>query len=151
MPTEFEQVQRYFWERFGRGQEIVFATSSENIVTARTISAIPLNGKICFPTWSSTIKYSRLTENENVALSLAAIQMTGIAKDIGHPNNSENKEFSDKFRATFPTGFDEFCESPEAVIIEITPKEVMFDQNETGDMFKADFTKQTAENLGYKE
>jgi len=147
----FNDVETYFWERIDKGMHIVIATSAKDKVTARTVTVVPLNNKLYFPTWSNTTKYEQITANNNVALSLDAIQLTGTAADVGHPNDEKNKEFSKRFKDTFPTGFDEFCTSEYAVVIEISLEDVMFNQVGTGEMYKADLKEKTFDELGYTE
>lgn len=147
----FNDVENYFWERIDKGMHLVIATSANNKVTARTVTVIPYNKKLYFPTWNNTIKYSQIKENNNVALSVDAIQLTGTAVDVGHPKEEKNKEFSRIFRDTFPDGFDEFITSNEAIVVEITLDDVMFNQVGSGEMYKASLTEKTFVDLGYTE
>jgi general stress protein 26 len=98
---------------------IVLATSSDNIVTARSMSYILMNKKIYFQTSTSFLKYKQIVNNPNVALCVDNIQVEGIAKILKHP--FEEKEFAELYKKVHKGSFENYSHMNVAIVIEVEP------------------------------
>lgn len=143
----YEATAKKFWDMLAKGIEIVIATADGNDVTARTVSAVPLEGKLYFSTFDSSLKYAQIGKNPQVAFCVGPIQLKGTARIMGSPEMAENKAASDAIMAAFPDDYAVFSKAPGVVLVEVTPQSASFGSAETGDVFLLDFIEQTAQKL----
>lgn len=143
----FQSAADKFWERFDRGLEIVLATSADNIVTARTVSAIALNGKVYFLTFEGSTKLAQIRQNPSVAMCHFDLHMRGTAKILGGLEKSESAAAHSALRAAFPKDMEMFGQIPGVVLVEVVPAAGGFGRVSTGGMFILDFETKTASRI----
>ena len=146
MKKDFAALTRDFWKLFDKGMEIVFATSTERGVAARTVAAAYVGGKVCFATFDKSAKCEQIRRNPNVALCLGAVQISGTAAVTGGGELPENKTIMDALRAVFPI-IDEYASMPGMVIVSVTPEAGAFMPPGSKDMFALDFVKKQANKI----
>lgn len=69
---------------------ISIATSYNDNVTVRTVFFICKDLNFYFLTRKSSTKYKQMLKNDKVALCVKNVQIEGVAKLLGHPENEEN-------------------------------------------------------------
>ena len=134
-----------FWNMLGKGIEIVIATADGGDVTARTVSVAPLEGKLYFSTFDSSVKCAQIGKNPRVAFCAGPIQIKGAARIMGSPGLPENKAASDALMEAFADDYAAFCNAPGVVLVEVILQSASFGNAEDGDVFLLDFTAQTAQ------
>lgn len=147
MDEEYIKAKRLLWDKIGNGKDMVLSTASNNSVTSRTISAALCDEKIYVMTYQYMNKCSQIMENKNVALCLGLIQMTAIADIIGSPLNIKNTVFANAHREAFPKFFDLYVNSPDSVLIEITPTTALFYTDNGYNGYFIDFSNKNAKRL----
>lgn len=109
------------FDQFGIGQIMSLATSLNDKVFVRSMSVIICNNKFYFQTDKTFNKYYQLTNNNNTALCFKNIQIEGTARELGHPLNSENLFFIDKYKKCFSGSYVKYTHLSSEVLFEITP------------------------------
>lgn len=123
MEINYKLLEKEIYDFLGDKKILVLATSSENRVTARNMSCIVIDNKVCFQTDKTFLKYEQILNNPNVALCADNIQIEGIAKIKEHPFNEGNKEFVEKFEKYYKGSYDIYSHMKNEVVIEV---EVIF-------------------------
>lgn len=94
------------YEQIGDHAKIVFATSCNDIVSARKMSFIIDGGLFYFQTDNTFRKYHDIKVNSHVALCLDNIQIEGICEELGHP--LDNEKFISHFKKYFHSSYDAY-------------------------------------------
>ena len=103
-------------------KEIILATSSNDRVTARTISFVNDGLIIYFFTWEHNKKIIQIKNNPNVALCLGAIQIEGDAEIIGQASNCMDEELYNLFvNKLSRRAVDTFANIPEMNCVKVIP------------------------------
>ncbi|MBN2334743.1 pyridoxamine 5'-phosphate oxidase family protein [Candidatus Bathyarchaeota archaeon] len=145
---DYTKIVNEIQEILSKNREITLATSTNNRVTARTISFVNKEQVIYFLTWEHNKKVEQITQNPNVALSLSNIQIEGHAEVVGKPK--DHQQIGDMFRSKFsPKWFDTFSQIKEMVLVKVEAKQVV--KFETIDrrfyLQSVDLTKKTAHQM----
>lgn len=101
----------------GKFKDMVLATSSQDRVTARTVSTILYNKKIYFQTANDMEKYIQIIDNSSVALTKGFYQLEGIAKSIG--TWSDNPEICECYKSIHSSSYNNYGMLPEEEVIEV--------------------------------
>ncbi len=101
---------------------LVLATSSNDRVTARTISYVNKGLTIYFQTDRNFLKVKQIEQNPNVALCGANVQIEGIAKIRNHPFDTSNEEFIELFKKKHPPAINTYSHLKNGIVIEVEPK-----------------------------
>ena len=118
---EYNEARKGLFERIGESSKMVLATSVNNIVSARTVSVLSINGLFYFQTDRSMDKAREIAVNSNVALCLKEIQIKGICRDIGNPKSDKNSFFIKKFQELFPSAYAKYSHLDNETVFEIKP------------------------------
>jgi uncharacterized pyridoxamine 5'-phosphate oxidase family protein len=104
--------------------EITVATCDSNKVTARTVYCISDNINLYFITSSAYIKYKQLSKNPNIALAINNIQIEGIAENLGHPLEEQNKFFHElcKKNDIYLKYFNSYLKYKNTILFKVNPK-----------------------------
>jgi len=137
-------------EHIGQDKIMVLATRNGKGVAARTVNIYTYNGLFYLITEADSNKYAQISQNENVALSIDAIQITGYATLLGHPCSDTHKQISDFVEAQLPQQFARYASKPIMRLIEIKPIHASFLLMETGEGYIIDFEKKTAIPIKYE-
>jgi Pyridoxamine 5''-phosphate oxidase. len=116
--STFQQEKEKTMNEISKNNIMVFATSSQNVVTARNMSIITDNNKIFFQTSTLMDKYQQIKENSNIALCVNNIQIQGTARDIGAWN--ENKELLKLYNQKHKSSFELYGNMRTQTVIEVT-------------------------------
>ena len=101
---------------------IVFATTWNNKVTARTVSHVNDELTIYFPAGESSEKLQQIKNNPNIACAVDNMQIEAVAKICGDFN--ENPYFKKLYETKFPRYFEAYKILGNEVVIKITPKKI---------------------------
>jgi len=101
---------------------MVFATSSLNIVTARTMSVIAKDRKIYFQTDESMLKIDQIKRNPNVAFCVDNIQMQGLARIIG--NWDKNPTILREYLKVHKSSYEKFKNLKAEIVVETELKRI---------------------------
>jgi uncharacterized pyridoxamine 5'-phosphate oxidase family protein len=101
---------------------LVFATSSNDRVTARTVSVISDMFDVYFNTDSNFTKVQQIQDNPKVALCVGGYQFEGVAEVIGHPR--ENLFFYEEYRRKHPNSHEKYSTVEDEVIIKVSVSKV---------------------------
>ncbi|MHA1444930.1 MAG: pyridoxamine 5'-phosphate oxidase family protein [Candidatus Hodarchaeales archaeon] len=115
---------------------IVLATSSNNRVTARSISFVNKGLEIFFVSWTHHIKSVQIRANENVALCIGGLQVEGKATLRGAPFDPNNKEYIDLYKEKHLQYYSKFAKMPDTTIITIEPTLIIKLVNIKGDFYR---------------
>jgi len=115
----YELLEKEIYNLLGDNKILVLATSSDNRVTARSVSCIVIGKKVCFQTDKTFLKCEQIMKNQNVALCTENIQIEGIAKIKGHPLNEENKDFAEKYKNYYKSSYDNYSHMQNETVIEV--------------------------------
>lgn len=128
---------------------MVLATSSNNRVTARSMSCVIIDSKIYFQTDKTFLKCEQMSSNPNVALCFGNIQIEGTAKIKDHPFEEQNRTFIEEFKKAYIGSYNSYSHMENEVVIEVTPKLVTLWKYEEGKPLR-DFLNFENEN-GYRK
>ena len=118
---EYNEAKKILFERIGESSKMVLATSVNNIVSARTVSVLCINGLFYFQTDRSMDKAREIVTNPNVALCLKEIQIKGLCRDIGKPKSDKNKFFIERFKELFPSAYAKYSHLDNEAVFEVKP------------------------------
>jgi general stress protein 26 len=118
----FHQRLLQLYEKLGQSQIMCLATSSEDRVTARSMSVIVLDQKFYFQTDRQFLKYNQIIKNPKVALCFNNIQIEGICKEVGHPLSNENSDFTNRYKECFQGSYEKYSHIGSEVVLEVQPK-----------------------------
>lgn len=119
MDLNYHVMMEEVFNQWGSNKILVLATSSEDRVTARSMSCIIMDKKIYFQTDMRFLKTQQMLQNPKVALCLNNIQMEGIAKLVGNADN--NPEFCEVYKKYFRGSYDTYTHLINQVIVEVEP------------------------------
>ncbi len=100
---------------------IVVATSSNNRVTARTVSFVNNGLQIFFWSYGNHTKCKQIQENPNIAMCRDNLQVEGIAKLHGSILDSNNKDYLREFQKKFPKDYDRYVNEPDMILVKVKP------------------------------
>jgi len=148
------------WESYEREREkilfelsekgtMVLATSSDDFVTARSMSILVFKGKVYFQTGKLMDKYLQLSKNRNVALCIHNIQIQGTARDIGPWD--KNVEILQEYRKRHASSYEAYGTMESQTVIETTIRNVKKWEYSEGDPYICilDFEKETVKKGPY--
>jgi general stress protein 26 len=107
---DFNELSNEIIEKLEKEQNIVFATSANNIVSARTMCHVNIGLDILFSTGGKSGKVEQIKQNANVALVIGDLQIEAKAELFGHP--SKHQRFIEKNDIKFPWMKDAFKPEP---------------------------------------
>lgn len=147
MSDDFSTVEAEFWKQFGKGLEIALATVDGDGVAARTVAAVPLNGKVYFSTTEDSAKAVQIGKNPAVALCLGATQVRGTAKAVGGVGEGKNKAIVAAIITAFGKGIESYFQLPGMVVFEIVPAWGGFGRMNGEELVEVDFTARTTRSM----
>ena len=141
MATKAIEILR---EHIGQDKIMVLATRNGDGVAARTVNVYTYDGCFYFITEADSNKYTQISKNKNVALSIDAIQITGFATPLEHPCSASNKQIAGFVEKQLPQQFARYASNPIMRLIKITPAYASYILLETGTGYVIDFAENTA-------
>lgn len=148
--TEFETALRVMDDLFTQDRIFAFATvDSENKPSVRLVDVF-YDGDVFFVvTHNSTGKVKDIRTNPYISMVRDAHRFSGIAHNIGHPLEDQNKEIREKLIEVFePWYFRHHDEKDEdTTILRIDIKTGFFYQDDIG--YEVDFEKKEVESYPF--
>ena len=118
---KYNEAKKRLFERIGVSSKMTLATSVNNIVSARTVSVVNIDGFLYFQTDRLMDKAKEIIINPNVALCLNEIQVKGHCHDIGNPNCDSNYFFIEKYKELFPNAFAKYSHLENETVFKVKP------------------------------
>ena len=115
-----------FWRQFEHGLEVALATSADGMVTNRVIVVAPCQERLYLLTARESTKYPQMLKNPSVGLCAGLMQMTGVARPLGHPLDEANQQASGAYKSVYEDYFNQFSASTDYVLVEIAPARAVF-------------------------
>ena len=103
---------------------ISLATCVENEVSARTMSAIIIEGLFYFQTDSRSLKASQLSLNANCAIAFNNYEIIGYCENLGHPMKEENKNIFKIFKEQFESAASKYSHIEQEILFCVIPKTI---------------------------
>lgn len=144
MENLITEAKKILLDTVGQDKIMVLATRNVNGVAARTVNVYTYNECFYFITEADSNKYAQICKNNNVALSIDAIQITGCAAPLEHPCSESNKDIANFIETQLPKQFARYSTEPDMRLIKVTPVSASFILLETGEGYVIDFTQKTA-------
>lgn len=140
MNTIMEQAAQTLQEQIGQNKLMALATRNEDGVAVRTVNIYTCDGDFYFITEGD----SNITQNNQVALSVDAIQIAGTATPLGHPADEANKDFVAFVEKQLPQQFARYATNTAMRLIQIRPVSASFILLESGAGYVIDFANSMA-------
>jgi uncharacterized pyridoxamine 5'-phosphate oxidase family protein len=115
----YEYEKERFKQYLKKNTLWVVATSSNDIVSARSMSIINKDMIMYFQTDIYFEKYKQLKSNPNIALCSRNFQVKGIAKDLGQTLDPVNKHLMELYKEVHPGSYNHYSQKPESCLIQI--------------------------------
>jgi uncharacterized pyridoxamine 5'-phosphate oxidase family protein len=100
---------------------IVLATTSNNRVTARTVSFVNNGLHVFFWSYRNHTKCKQIKENPNVALCRDNLQVEGTASLHGSILNNYNIDYLTIFKKKFPKDYKRYVNEPDMTLVKVKP------------------------------
>lgn len=100
---------------------IVFATSEEDRVTARTVSFASSGIEVYFMSFAANLKCRQIRANPNVALCRDNVQIEGKAQILGPVLGRANAAYARLLREKYPEDHAANAAHPEMTLIRVVP------------------------------
>ncbi len=100
---------------------IVVATSSNNHVTARTVSFVNNGLHIFFWSYGNHTKCKQIKENPKIALCRDNLQVEGIANLQGSILSPDNEDYLRDFQKKFPKDYERYVNEPDMILVNVKP------------------------------
>jgi Pyridoxamine-phosphate oxidase len=146
----FTNATKILDEEIGQDKLMALATRNGDGVAVRTVNVYTYDGCFYFVTEADSNKFKQITHNNQVALSVDAIQVTGQATLLEHPCDESNKELVHYIEEKLPNQFARYSDSPIMRVIKISPANATFILLETGQGFLIDFSERTAIGISHE-
>ena len=95
------------------------ATCAGNHVSIRLMSHVNVGLTVYFQTGAHYLKARQIKANPNVAFSVGAYQIEGVAEFIGHPLDEANRFFMEKYKAKHLTHAERWSALPDQVVVKV--------------------------------
>jgi general stress protein 26 len=133
---EFERL----FNVIGKAQKMTLATSSNNHVTARTMSFIIEDEKLYFQTDSKFNKMQQIEVNPLVAVCWNNIQVEGRCEILGHPLEASNLFFREAFEKYYPGSYEKYSHLESEVVIRVIPNMITTWEYDNGRPYREFFS-----------
>jgi len=139
-----EKATKTLQEQIGQDKIMALATRNGDGVAVRTVNVYTYDGCFYFITEAGSNKYHQIMQNNKVALSVNAIQITGIATPLEHPVHEANRNFVCFMEKQLPQQFNRFNGKSIMRLIKIKPANASLIILEAGEGYVIDFEKNMA-------
>jgi len=121
MKIKYEDLLNEVINIIEKNKIMILATSSNNRVTARSMSIVNDGLTIFFQASIDSTKYKQIEENPNVALCVSNMQVEGKAIIKKHPLDNENFFFQNAYKKYHKGSFDLYSSLEQEKVIEVIP------------------------------
>lgn len=144
MNEMIEKATQILQENIGQDKLMALATRNGEGVAVRTVNVFTDQGCFYFITEADSNKYRQMSENEQVALSVDAIQIAGSVTLLDHPCSASNQAIAKVIEAQLPQRLARYAANPVMRLIKVTPAQASFILLHTGDGYVIDFAEHQA-------
>lgn len=116
---EFEVKCQALFNQIGNHKTMVLSTSLNDRVTSRMMSTIIIGDKFYFQTDVTFRKYKQIQGNPSVALCADNIQIEGICREIGYPQ--DNAEFCELYSKHFSVSYELYSRLKNERLFAVSP------------------------------
>ncbi|MGX7195309.1 pyridoxamine 5'-phosphate oxidase family protein [Enterococcus olivae] len=149
---EYKQALALCFKKLGRKKIMAIATSVNDHVTIRNISAIIYDDRIFFKTDKNFPKTQQLLINPNVAICYWGVQIEGQAVNHGLVREQSDTTFQEMYDKYWKRSYTAYAHEEAEILIEILPRKIeIWDQDKEDRGFQViiDCEAQTVEIQGY--
>lgn len=109
---------------FENGKDVVLSTSSNDIVTSRTVTCLSFENDLYVISIErpGATKLEQISVNSNVAINSNTIQITANAIITGYCNDEINEKFMEQYKEKLPESYYRFALIPTCVVIKMDLK-----------------------------
>ncbi len=134
---EFNKALTACFKKLGRKKIMTIATSVNDHVTIRNISAVIYDQRIFFKTDKNFPKTRQLLLNPNVAMCYWGVQIEGVAVNHGLVKEQPDKIFQELYDKYWKTSYTAYAHEDSEILIEIVPKKIeVWDQDKEDRAFQ---------------
>ncbi|MBU7016966.1 MAG: pyridoxamine 5'-phosphate oxidase family protein [Theionarchaea archaeon] len=105
---------------------MVLATSSDDIVLARTVLIFSKGLELYFFTWGNSRKCDQIRRNPNIALCKDNMMIEGVAEIVGGLSEERNREYKDFMRNKNPESIERWEKRPNMIIVRVKPLQIVY-------------------------
>lgn len=105
-----EKIVNQFWDKVKEEETALLATSSNGLVTMRTISPVYYENKVLIFTYPNSNKYLQMKDEPHCCLAVGNIFMEAVAEFLGHTMLETNEHLRNVYSKKFNGAFDENME-----------------------------------------
>ena len=142
--NQMENATVMLSQAIGQNKIMALATRNGEGVAVRTVNVYVYDGCFYFVTEWNSNKYTQLTINDNVALSVDAIQISGHAVALKHPCDKTNKEIVIHVESQLPQQFNRYKSEPDKRFVKLIPASASFIMLDSGAGYVIDYNKKEA-------
>lgn len=133
---DFDTISAEMLRMLEDAKEVVLSTCSGSNVTSRVVSTACRGTKILFASYRKNTKCIQIKENPNVAVCYGNMQIEGVARFMGTPQDPKNAELMALYKEKQAGYYDMVLECKTMVLIEveikrltwIIPKTILLDR-----------------------
>lgn len=153
---KFEDAVAILWKKLCPASVMQLASSVDNLVYLRTISAIVYEdqNKIMFKTDMNFEKTKQLAINNNVAMCKSGVSLQGIATNLGLVVEEPGRRFEALYEKYMKGSYNAYTHEDTEVLIAVEPTNVEiwdWDEQHYSYQILINFAEKTAEKHWYDE
>lgn len=122
MKLNYEDLKNEIVSSLENNRNWVLSTSSNNIVSSRSMSIINIGLDIYFQTNECYLKHRQMKENSNVSLCFSNISIEGTVEAIGNWKDPENKDLMELYKTIHPNSFNAYGLLAGQIVYKVNPK-----------------------------
>jgi general stress protein 26 len=100
---------------------MILATSSNNVVMARSVLVCNIDLDIYFFTWKYSRKCTQIKNNNLISLCKDKVEIEGTANIMGLMRSDKNKAIFSLLKEKFPAAIGKWESKPNMVIVKVKP------------------------------
>ena len=147
--NQFDKRRHELFIEIGDHRKMVLSTASVTRVTSRMMSIICIDGQFLFQTDQRSRKSIQLRVNPQASLCFDNLQIEGICREIGHPDN--HPAFCALYEKYFPSAYRRYTHLEDERLFVLEPEYIKKWVYVDGEPFEEiwDFAKNNYELLKY--
>lgn len=123
---DYKTLEQEDIEKLTSEKSIVLSTSSDNKVTARTMSHVNEGLEIMLQTDEKSEKALQMKKNPNVAFAISNMQIEATVTFSKHPLEKDNYRFIELYNQKFPQYLEKYTNLPDEVLLRFHPIKITF-------------------------
>ncbi len=150
MNETLTKAKKALYEEIGQNKTMALATRNGEGVAVRTVNVYTFEGCFYFVTEADSNKYNQITQNNHIALSVDAIQVTGHTTPLEHPCDTSNSKITHHIEEKLPKQFARYADNPIMRLVKVTPDFAKFILLKSGQGYMIDFSENKASSVEHE-